>query len=114
MPTACAKIQIRHLVSFKNNLFPMRVFAQVKFLASSKNSFTSREGEYVEYSENVLKGDNGLITLNSKANYEECEGKEGVAEIEATEIGGDAKGYKLTLKRFVEGEKIEVQAEDVE
>jgi len=91
----------------------MRVFAQVKFLASSKNSFTSNSGEYVEYSENVLKGDNGLITINSKANYEECEGKEGVAEIEASEIEG-AKGYKLTLKRFIEGEKIEVPTEDVQ
>lgn len=91
----------------------MRVFAEVKFLASSKMSFTSKEGEYVEYYENTLKGDGGVVTLNSKANYEECEGKEGVAEIEATEKE-DGKGYKLTLKKFVEGETIEMPEDEIE
>jgi len=83
----------------------MRVYAEVKFLASSKLSFTSKEGEYVEYYENAVKGDSGIITLNSKADYSECEGKEGVAEIEAAEL--ETKGFKLTLKAFKEGLKIE-------
>lgn len=88
----------------------MRVFAEVKFLASSKNSFTSKEGEYVEYFENALKGDGGIVTLNSKADYTACEGEEGVVEIEAAEKE-DGKGFKLTLKGFVKGAGIPHEGE---
>jgi len=90
----------------------MRVFAEVKFLASSKNSFTSKEGEYVEYYENAVKGDSGIITLNSKADYTACEGKDGVIEIEAADRD-DGKGFKLTLKGFIADAKIP-QALDIE
>jgi len=89
----------------------MRVYAEVKFLAAVKQSFTSKEGEYVEYFENSLKGKAGVITLNSKADYTECEGKEGIAEIEAAEMDG-GKGYKLTLKAFVVGETLDMDEED--
>jgi len=93
----------------------MRVFAQVKLLSSEKESFTSDQGEYVEYHENILKGENGTITLNSKADFSENEGNEGVAEIEASELspvsdqGGKVvkRGYKFTLKSFTVGAKIE-------
>jgi len=90
----------------------MRVFAPVKFLASDKNSFTSDTGEYVEYYVNALRGEGGIIELNSKADYGSCEGKEGVAEIEAKE-NDNGKGFKLTLKRFVEGETIELPEEEI-
>lgn len=90
----------------------MRVFAPVKFLASDKNSFTSDSGEYVEYYVNALRGEGGIIELNSKADYGDCEGKEGVAEIEAKE-NDNGKGFKLTLKRFVEGETIELPEEEI-
>jgi len=82
----------------------MLVFAEVKFVASDKNSFTSNDGEYVEYHVNVLRGDGGVIELNSKADFSECEGKEGVAEIWAETKD---KGFKLTLRRFVAGESID-------
>jgi len=91
----------------------MRVYAEVKVLASSKNSFTSKEGEYVEYYENVLKSDSGLMTLNSKADYLACEGKEGVAEIEAAEKD-DGKGFKLTLKGFIADAKIPAIEEEID
>lgn len=91
----------------------MRVFAEVKFLASSKQSFTSQQGEYVEYFENAVKGDGGIITLNSKADYTECEGKTGVIEIELTERE-DGKGFKAVLKKFTEGETIESADDDIE
>jgi len=91
----------------------MRVYAEVKFLASSKNSFTSKDGEYVEYFENALKGDSGIVTLNSKASYVECEGMTGVAEIEAAE-SDTGKGFKLTLKNFTEGEKLDLPEGDVQ
>lgn len=91
----------------------MRVYAQVKFLASDKQSFTSDSGEYVEYHVNALRGDGGIIELNSKADFGECEGKEGVAEIEAKEADS-GKGFKLTLKKFTEGEELEVPTEDIE
>jgi len=89
----------------------MRVYAPVKFLASDKQSFTSDQGEYVEYFVNALRGEGGIIELNSKADYRECEGKEGIAEIEAS---GDDKRFKLTLKRFYEGASIELPEEEIE
>jgi len=91
----------------------MRVYAEVKFLAASKQSFTSKEGEYVVYYENTLKGKQGVVTLNSKADYTECEGKEGIAEIEAGEQEG-GKGYKLTLKAFTVGETLDMEEDDIE
>lgn len=90
----------------------MRVFAQVKFLASDKNSFTSDTGEYVEYFENAIRGDGGIMELNSKADFGECEGKEGVAEIEAKELD-NGKGFKLTLKKFTEGEELSIPEEEI-
>jgi len=90
----------------------MRVFAQVKFLASDKQSFTSDSGEYVEYHVNALRGDGGIIELNSKADFGECEGKEGVAEIEAKE-NENGKGFKMTLKRFTEGEILDTPEEEI-
>jgi len=83
----------------------MRVYAEVKFLASTKESFTSKDGEYVEFFKNDVRTDSGVLTFNSKADYTECEGKDGVAEIEATEKD-DGKGFKMTLKGFKEGIKI--------
>jgi len=90
----------------------MRVYAPVKFLASDKNSFTSDAGEYVEYFINAMRGEGGIIELNSKADYSSCEGKEGVAEIEAKEMDS-GKGFKMTLKRFVEDAKIDLPTEDI-
>jgi hypothetical protein len=90
----------------------MRVFAGVRFLASDKNSFTSDQGEYVEYYVNALRGDGGIIELNSKADYSECEGQIGVAEIEAKEHDG-GKGFKMTLKRFTAGEKLDVPEAEI-
>lgn len=90
----------------------MRVYAPVKFLASDKNSFTSDTGELVEYHVNALRGEGGIIELNSKADYSECEGKEGIAEIEAAGRD-DGKGFKLTLKKFFEGASIELPEGEV-
>jgi len=81
----------------------MRVYAKAKFLASDKNSFVSADGETVEYFVNAIRGDGGIMELNSKADYTECEGKEGIAEIEAKE-NDSGKGFKLTLKAFTEGD----------
>jgi len=91
----------------------MKVFAQVKFLASSKQSFTSNEGEYVEYFENILKSEDGLMTINSKADYTAVEGEEGIAEIEARE-NDNGKGFKLVLKKFSTGETLDLPEEVVE
>lgn len=91
----------------------MRTYAEVKFLASDKNSFTSDAGEYVEYFVNALRGEGGIIELNSKADYSECEGKEGIAEIEAQENQG-SKGFKLTLKGFTAGETLDLPEKEVQ
>jgi len=80
----------------------MRVFAEVKFLASDKQSFVSDTGENVEYFVNAIRGAGGIMELNSKADYTECEGKDGIVEIEAKENDG-GKGFKLTLKSFTAG-----------
>lgn len=90
----------------------MRVYAEVKFLASDRQSFTSDEGENVEYHVNALRGEGGIIQLNSKADFSECEGKEGVAEIEAKE-NENGKGFKLTLKRFTAEESLELPEEEI-
>jgi len=91
----------------------MRLYAEVKFLASDKQSFTSNEGEYVEYYVNAIRGEGGIMELNSKADFGECEGKNGVVEIEAKE-NDNGKGFKMTLKKFTEGESLEVPEEVVE
>jgi len=80
----------------------MRVYAEVKMLDSTKQSFEASDGQTVEYHENTMTGDGGVITLNSKADFTECVGMEGVAEIEARKQEGE-KGYKLTLKKFTKG-----------
>lgn len=90
----------------------MRVYAQVKFLASDKQSFTSDAGEYVEYHVNAIRGDGGIMELNSKADFGDCEGKEGVVEIEAKE-SDNGKGFKMTLKKFTEGEVLEVPENEI-
>lgn len=90
----------------------MRVFAEVKFLASDKNSFTSDAGEYVEYYVNAIRGEGGIMELNSKADFGECEGKTGVAEIELKE-NDNGKGFKATLKKFTEGETLEVPEDEI-
>lgn len=91
----------------------MRVYAEVKFLACDKQSFTSDQGEYVEYHVNAIRGDGGIMELNSKASFSECEGKEGVAEIELKE-NDSGKGFKATLKKFTEGETLELPEEEIE
>jgi len=85
----------------------------VKFLASSKQSFTSDTGDYVEYYENILKSEDGLLTLNSKADHTAVEGQEGIAEIEARE-NESGKGFKLTLKKFSTGEVLDLPEDTVE
>lgn len=91
----------------------MRVYAQVKFLASDKNSFTSDQGEYVEYYVNAIRGEGGIVELNSKADFGTCEGKEGIVEVELKE-NDNGKGFKATLKKFHEGEALEIPVETVE
>jgi len=90
----------------------MRVFAQGKLLASSKMSFTSDKGEYVEYFENAFKGEGGIISMNSKADFSGCEGMEGVVEIEAKELDS-GKGFKLTLKNFHAGKTLPEDDEEI-
>lgn len=90
----------------------MRVYAPVKFLASDKNEFTSDEGENVVYFVNAVRGEGGIMELNSKADFGACEGKEGVVEIEAAD--GLKKGsFKLTLKKFYEDASIELPEEEI-
>lgn len=88
----------------------MKLYAQAKFLASDKQSFTSDQGEYVEYHVNAIRGEGGIMELNSKADFKECEGKDGVAEIEARTMD-NGKGFKLTLRTFTEGDLVIPEAE---
>jgi len=83
----------------------------VKFLASDKQSFTSDTGEDVEYYVNAIRGEGGIMELNSKADFGACEGREGVVEIEAT---GESKRFKLTLRKFYEGASIEIPEEEID
>jgi len=87
-----------------------KLYAPVKFLASDKQSFTSDQGEDVVYFVNALRAEGGIIEVNSKADYSACEGKEGIAELEAT---GENKRFKLTLKKFYEGAVIELPEEEI-
>lgn len=89
----------------------MRVYAEVKVLDSNKQAFETNEGEKVEYHENTMTGEGGVITMNSKADFGACVGKSGVAEIEARKIEGE-KGYKLTLKKFTEGGVVADEAKE--
>jgi hypothetical protein len=102
-----------YLVGFNSYLFCMRVYAQVKFLACDKHNFTSDQGEYVEYHVNAIRGEGGIMELNSKADFSELEGKEGVAEIEAKE-SENGKGWKLTLKGFRVGEELDLPEAEVD
>jgi len=90
-----------------------KVYAPGKLLASSKQSFTSDAGEYVEFYENLIKSEDGVLTMNSKADYSAQEGQEGVATIEAR-ARDDGKGFKLTLKKFSPGESIDLPEEVLE
>jgi len=90
-----------------------RVYCQGKLLASSKQSFTSNEGEYVEFFENIIKAEDGVLSVNSKADYSACEGQEGVFELEAR-IREDGKGFKITLKKLSTGEQLDLPEEVVE
>jgi len=87
-----------------------KLYAPVKFLASDKQSFTSDQGEDVVYYVNAIRAEGGIIEVNSKADYGACEGKEGIAELEAT---GENKRFKLTLRKFYEGAVIELPEEEI-
>lgn len=65
--------------------------------------FKGEDGADVVYFKNYCKNSEGeVIELNSKDNYEQFEGKEGVLKIRARK-NETSKGYKLTLAGFSEG-----------
>jgi len=98
----------------------MIVYANAKLISVEDLNFSDSEGKTVEYSENYLKTDNGLLKINSKASFKEYEEKEGLASIKVAEFvsplnGTIVKGaYKLTLGDFIVGAKADTPEGTVE
>jgi len=86
----------------------MKTYAQVKLIACGKKEFDDKEGNPVRYFENIIKDQAGSVaTVNSQADYSDCEGKEGIAHLFLKENG------KVSLKAFVVGETIDLPEEVV-
>lgn len=92
----------------------MKLYANARMLSSEDKSFQARDtGETISYATNILKGaeDGGVLELNSKAVYEEHEGKVGIAVVKAR-VQND--GMKLTLVDFIVGETFEIPEGEIE
>jgi len=95
------------------------VYLEAKLaMVESPEPFNDENGNKVEYFINHLKTPDGeVLVVNSKASFEELEGKEGVFKLRARSVddalragrGGMYRGLsKLTLAGFVEGETLPV------
>jgi len=86
----------------------MKFYANAKIIVSGKKEFEDKEGKPIKYYENIVKSeDGGTATLNSGADYSDCEGKDGVIEVMLKDNG------KLTLKRFIEDGNVEVPEAEI-
>jgi len=95
----------------------MELYTQGRLVAVSRESFKDKEtGDEIVYFINVLKTESGdILTANSKADFSDCEGKEGVAGVEVSvkqvKNAGDLAQLKFNLRRFNVGETINVEEE---
>jgi len=87
------------------------IYAEGKILECTKQSFTDDGGSYVEYFENdirVLGGE--LISVNSKVDFTECVGREGILGFALTP---KERAFKLTLREFRPGESFNLEEAEI-
>jgi len=87
----------------------MKLYVEGEIERSIVKSFENKDRETVEYAENVIITNDGRLQINSKETFEKV-GVTGVATIEAQTLyweNGTVKGYRLVLKDFKEGYRID-------
>jgi len=75
----------------------MQIYAEGKLLAVSKEGFTDNEGVKVEYCTNVVKTSDGIMTFNSKRDFSEYEGKEGIITLRLSEDAEKKNRFKVSV-----------------
>lgn len=86
----------------------MKLYANARIIASGKKEFTDKEGHPVTYHENIVKDTEGSVaTINSQADYSDCEGKDGIIQVQLKESG------KVTLRGFSTGESFKLPEEEI-
>jgi len=81
-------LRARKMQTYPYNKQKMHLYANAKLVASGKKEFLDKEGNQVEYYENILKSTDGEIsTVNSQADYTGVEGKTGIATLRLKDSG---------------------------
>jgi len=69
-------------------------------ISEEQEPFNDENGQEIKYCINYIKFDDGkLIEVNSKDNYTEYEGQEGICQLKFVPLF-NAKGFKITLTGF--------------
>jgi len=84
----------------------MLTYVEGRLLAVSKEGFTDNEGQKVEYHVNVIKASDGLMTVNSKKDYSEHEGKEAIFALRLTEDAEKKNRFKVSITDVKVGETL--------
>lgn len=86
----------------------MLLYTNAKLVAvEAGGPFNDKDGNPIVYFINSLRIEGtGIVELNSKSDYAEMEGEQGIACIRARKLQ-DGPGYKLTLAAFKVGEELE-------
>jgi len=84
----------------------MITYTEGKVLAVSKESFDDREGAKVEYCVNVIKTADGIMTFNSKRDFSEHEGKEGIIALRLSEDSEKKNRFKVSVVEVRVGETL--------
>lgn len=91
----------------------MIVYTEGVVIAVSKESFDDREGAKVEYCVNVIKTGAGIETFNSKRDFSEFEGKEGVIALRLTEDSEKKNRFKVSVQDVRLGETMNLPENQV-
>jgi len=84
----------------------MIIYTEGKVLAVSKEGFTDSENQKVEYFVNVIKTADGIMTFNSKRDFSEYEGKEGIIALRLSEDSEKKNRFKVSVVEVREGETL--------
>jgi len=91
----------------------MIVYTEGKVLAVSKEGFDDREGVRVEYCVNVIKTAEGIMTFNSKRDFSEYEGKEGIIALRLSEDSEKKNRFKVSVVEVRVGETLNMPEGDI-
>lgn len=86
----------------------MIMYIEGKILAVSKESFTDREDQKVEYCVNVVKTSEGIMTFNSKKDFSEFEGREGIVLLRLSEDAEKKNRFKVSIVDFRDNETLDL------